>query len=103
VASNGEEALSRARAVPPEVAVLDAMMPTMDAQTLLTTWMHDVALTHIPVVLISAAPALAALAQQFNVRATLAKPFDHDVLVAVIEQVLAHPEPPPDAPSVPAI
>jgi hypothetical protein len=39
---------------------------------------------------------------QFDVRATLAKPFDLDVLRAILEQLLAHPEPPPDTPTVSA-
>jgi hypothetical protein len=34
------------------------------------------------------------------VRATLAKPFDLDVLGAVIEQLLAHPVPPPDVATI---
>jgi DNA-binding response OmpR family regulator len=47
------------------------------------------------VLLVSAGPELAEVAQRFELRAGLAKPFDMDVLRAVIEQLLAHPEPPP--------
>jgi DNA-binding response OmpR family regulator len=102
VAANGADALDLARTEAPEVLVIDAMMPVMDARGMLSVWMQDATLNIIPVVLISAAADLPEVARQFGVRATLAKPFDMDVLVAIVEQVLAHPEPPPDAPTVPA-
>ncbi len=51
-------------------------------------------LKEIPVLLVSAAPGLADVARQLDVRATLTKPFDLDVLGTVIEQLLAHPVPP---------
>jgi CheY-like chemotaxis protein len=101
VAADGAAALRIARGTRPDVVVVDAMMPVLDARGMLSAWMDDPVLKEIPVVLVSAAPGLSELAQQFGVRATLAKPFDLDVLGAIIEQVLAHPEPPPDAPTVP--
>jgi DNA-binding response OmpR family regulator len=102
LAPNGLDALRLARQTPPDVLVLDRMMPLMDAEGMLAAWLEDAALKDIPVVLISAAPDLSEIAKLFGVRATLAKPFDLDVLRAIIEQVLAHPETPPDVPTVPA-
>src|SRR6185437_5314786 len=79
LAPNGLEALQLARHTPPDVLVVDRMMPLMDAEGMLATWMQEAALKDIPVVLISAAPDLSGVAQKFGVRATLAKPFDLDV------------------------
>jgi len=102
VASHGGEALQLARTKPPDVGVFDVMMPIVDARTLLAEWQQDSGLKTIPVILLSAAPGLSEIAAHFNVRATLAKPLDRDVLRAIIHQVLAHPETPPDVPVVPA-
>jgi hypothetical protein len=44
--------------------------------------------------LVSGARELAEVAMRFNVRASLAKPFDMDVLHAIVEQLVANPEPP---------
>jgi DNA-binding response OmpR family regulator len=101
-ARDGAEALRLAREQTPDVAVLDASMPVMDARATLNIWEQDDALRSIPVILVSAKPGLVALARQLAVRASLAKPFDLDVLHAIIDQLLAHPEPPPDLPTVPA-
>jgi DNA-binding response OmpR family regulator len=100
VEPNGVEALRLARDKPPDVVIVDRMMPLMDAPGMLTAWMEDSTLRDVPVVLISAAPDLSDVARQFGVRATLAKPFDLDVLRAVVEQLLAHPEPPADVPTI---
>ncbi|MBV8720426.1 MAG: response regulator [Chloroflexi bacterium] len=101
-ASNGAEALEVARKAPPDVAVVDVMMPIMDARPMLSSWSEDPMLQTVPVVLVSAAPGLVELAQHSVVRATLAKPFDLDVLRVILDQVLAHPEPPPDTPVLPS-
>jgi hypothetical protein len=37
------------------------------------------------------------VARRYAVRATLAKPFDMDVLTTIVEQLIAHPEPPSEA------
>jgi hypothetical protein len=68
---------------------------------MLDTWSQDPKLQTVPVVVVSAAPGLLDLAHHSVVRATLAKPFDLDVLRAILDQVLAHPEPPPDTPVLP--
>jgi two-component system response regulator HydG len=99
-AGNGATALERARASPPDLLLLDVNMPTMDGPSLLSVWTEDARLAAVPVVLVSGTPGLPQIAQRFGVRATLAKPFDLDVLRAVVEQVLAHPEAPPDTPAV---
>jgi CheY-like chemotaxis protein len=89
VASNGAHALHLAHQTPPDIAVVDVFMPVMDGRALLAIWMHEPTLQSVPVVLVSAAPGLSDLARQYNVRATLAKPFDLDRLGEIVEQVLA--------------
>ena len=96
-ADNGASALSVARAAPPDVLLLDLNMPEVDGPAVLEDWKSSADLKDVPVVLVSAGPDLADVAQQYGVRASLAKPFDMDVLRAVIDQLVVHPEPPPEA------
>jgi hypothetical protein len=58
----------------------------MDPRETLSKWEDD-ALRAVPVILVSARPGLIALANELAVRASLAKPFDLDVLRAIIEQL----------------
>jgi len=102
IANNGAEALLRARQTPPDMAVVDVCMPVMDGPALLATWTRDPMLHQVPVVMVSAAPGLADLARQFDVRATLAKPFDLHVLGALVRQVLAYPGDRPHPPGATA-
>ena len=95
-AENGAAAMTAARAKPPDVLVLDLNMPQMDGSEVLESWRASAELKDVPVLLVSAQPELAQVADHYQVRASLAKPFDMDVLCAAIEQLLAHPEPPPD-------
>lgn len=99
-ARNGHEALAAVEATAPDVIVLDMQMPEMDGSAFLTA--RSEAVQAIPVVLVSANADLQRLADTFNVRAALAKPFDLDVLSVVIEQLLAHPETPPGSETIPA-
>ena len=95
-AQNGAEAMAAARAERPDVLVLDLNMPRMDGSEVLEAWTASAELKDVPVLLVSARPELTQVAERYQVRASLAKPFDMDVVCAVIEQLLAHPEPPPD-------
>ena len=54
-ARDGLEALVRAREAPPDLALLDVMMPGMDGREVCRRMGADPALTHVPVVLHSAA------------------------------------------------
>jgi DNA-binding response OmpR family regulator len=96
-AENGVAALESAGANPPDILVVDLNMPQMDGASLLEHWLASDNLKAIPVLLVSAGTELAKIAQRFDVRASLVKPYDMDVLRAVIEQLLAHPESPPEA------
>jgi DNA-binding response OmpR family regulator len=93
-AENGAAALDMARATPPDVLVLDLNMPQLDGSAVLQDWTASPQLKEIPVRLVSAGRDLAQVAQRFELRASLVKPFDMDVLLAVIDQLMAHPESP---------
>jgi two-component system, cell cycle response regulator len=54
VASDGQEALTLARFEPPDVIVLDIMMPRMDGWTFADEARNDPALAQIPIVFCSA-------------------------------------------------
>lgn len=99
-AADGHEALQTAGRRSPELLALDVNMPVMDARAVLQAWTTDARLRDIPVLLVSAAPVLSQLASEYQVRSSLAKPFDLDVFGAVVAQLLAHPEPPPDMPTI---
>jgi CheY-like chemotaxis protein len=57
-AANGREALARLEAhlPPPDVALVDVMMPVMDGRELLQRMQADARWKHIPVVMMSAVP-----------------------------------------------
>jgi len=94
------EALHQAHTAPPDVAIVDAMMPVMDARPMLDTWSQDLKLRTVSRGrrVRRAGSAGPGSPQR---RATLAKPFDLDVLRAILDLVVAHPAPPPDTPVLP--
>jgi CheY-like chemotaxis protein len=82
VATDGQDALEKARAHPPHLIVLDMMMPGMDGWTFRAHQRYDAALAEIPVVLVTAVPA----ARLVNVGAcaTLQKPFTYQQFVSTV-------------------
>ncbi len=94
VASNGAVALALARRIPPAVAVVDMFMPIMDGHQLLAAWAQDTTLLGVPVIVVSAAADLGAVALRYRVRATLPKPFDLEELSALVEHALRDQQPP---------
>lgn len=94
-AANGEEALAQVRQRAPDLVVLDLMMPVMDGWSFARAW-HAERAHATPIVVLSAAHGLAAAAEElapFGVRATLAKPFDLEVLAAVVGRLASGPHP----------
>ncbi len=85
-AADGREALERARAPhPPEVMVVDLMLPVMDGWALLAELDADPALRRVPVVVVSAGGELAL--GSVSAAAEVAKPIDPDELVAAVDRV----------------
>jgi CheY-like chemotaxis protein len=86
-AENGAEALNRMRDAIPDVVVLDLLMPIMGGRAFVQACREDARLGAVPVVLLSAAHDLAQATEQLQPRASLAKPVDLDVLLAVVDRV----------------
>ena len=88
-ASDGGQALERARDHPPDLVVLDLMLPVKTGFEVLAALRSDPASRHTPVVVISAWSdvewaALAAGATRF-----VPKPFDPVELKAIVDELLA--------------
>jgi PAS domain S-box-containing protein len=94
-ATNGAEALEKARRDPPEMLVTDVLMPVMDGFTLCRHWKADERLQHIPVVFHTASYTDLKdeqLARRLGAARTIIKPVAPIALVDALEEVLAERE-----------
>ena len=89
-ASDGQEALDRARTDQPDAIVMDVMMPRMDGPTAAVALRADPATAGIPVVLLTASvqPAERAALEDLPVAGVLGKPFDPMLLPAELGAIL---------------
>ena len=89
-APNGKEALEIMRAQHPSVVVLDLMMPIVSGWEVLQERENDPELRQIPVIIVSAtrAPEIATAVDK-GICAFLPKPFDINVLTALVRSCLA--------------
>jgi two-component system, chemotaxis family, chemotaxis protein CheY len=95
-ARHGEEALMQIDAERPAVILLDLMMPVMDGWAFVERCRRHACCADVPIVVTSAShdlPKTAERLRSFGVRTCLAKPFDVDGLLALVERY---------APSAPA-
>jgi CheY-like chemotaxis protein len=88
-ASNGAEALAKVRDDGFAAIVLDLMMPVMTGWEFLDACGDDLLAEQIPVAVVSAAYAPGAIASRPAVSAVLSKPFDLDVLEAIVQRLTA--------------
>jgi twitching motility two-component system response regulator PilH len=89
-ARNGAEALKRVAETVPAVLVTDLMMPVMNGRALVRACRATPATATLPIVLMSAAlPVLIDNLTQLGVEDALHKPFDTDVLIAMIARLVA--------------
>ena len=91
LASNGAEALERARCCPPHLILSDILMPVMDGFTLCHNWMQDPQLNAIPFIFYTATytdPQDEAFALSLGVAQFLIKPMEPEKLLAVLRETL---------------
>ena len=90
VAGNGAEALTLCSADPPDVVLLDVMMPTMDGPTTFARLQDDPRTRSVPVIFLTAKvqPSERRHYEDLGVAGVLAKPFDPIALPGQISGLL---------------
>ena len=88
-ARDGREALLRARESPPDLALLDVMMPGMDGREVCRRMAADPALAHVPVILHSSAAERDVDWRACGADAFLAKPFSTRTLPDLVRRHLS--------------
>lgn len=89
-AEGGEEALAIIAQQPPDLVLLDVMMPGMTGYQVVTRIRDGDATRHIPIIMVSAAanPNARALALSAGANDFLAKPVTRDELLSCVRTVL---------------
>jgi CheY-like chemotaxis protein len=85
-AGNGREGLEVLAGWRPNLIVLDMMMPVMDGKGFRAVQMGHKEWRHIPVIVLSATRAFLSEEETVGARAVIAKPFDLDALLALVEE-----------------
>lgn len=88
-AVGGAQALTVLAALHPQLILMDMFMPGMSAMELLAQIRAAPEWRPIPVMLMSASTSVDALVQQHGFAGFLVKPFDIDVLLGRVKEVLA--------------
>lgn len=98
VARTGEEALTQAQRQPPDLVLLDVLLPGMDGYTLCRKLRQHPATCNVPILMLTARAETADKLAGFNAGADdyLTKPFEPQELVYRVRALLAraHPSPP---------
>src|SRR3954454_11543511 len=84
--SQGSVALARAKADPPALILLDLMMPGISGWQVIAALKASPQTRAIPVVVLSARRDLPATAKELGIVTFLAKPFDIDELIDIVQQ-----------------
>ena len=90
LANNGEECLAKAASDPPDVILLDCMMPKLDGYETCRRLKQDPSLRHIPVIFLTAKAQEVEMKKGLSLGAVgyLIKPFNPMSLAAEISQIL---------------
>ena len=93
-ACDGDEALAHIRQEPPQLILLDIVMPRLDGWAVLRTLQAEGFTPDLPVVLISGNVVLDdAAARELGAAAVLPKPFQLTAVRALVQELLALPAP----------
>lgn len=87
-ASDGAEALEKARKNPPDLVLLDVMMPRMDGYGFIRELKKDATLRTRPVVVLTAREMMRDLFVQEGVKDFVTKPFDPQDLLKIVGKYL---------------
>lgn len=88
-AEDGVECLEVARRLPPDLIVLDMMMPRLNGLEVLEKLRQDEKLADTPVVVLTAQPAAREDALGKGATRVMVKPFTPDDISAAVEEVLS--------------
>jgi two-component system, chemotaxis family, chemotaxis protein CheY len=88
VAANGQEALQRLDGWPPDLIILDLMMPLMDAYEFRERQLRHDRASGPNVLVLSASPDVGAAAERLQATAWLAKPFNLGVMLDTVRRLL---------------
>jgi CheY-like chemotaxis protein len=89
-ANDGEEALEMARALRPDVVILDMMMPRRSGLEVLMEIRRDEDLEGASVIVLTAQPAAREEALREGADRVMVKPFEPTEISAAVEEVLAN-------------
>jgi two-component system alkaline phosphatase synthesis response regulator PhoP len=94
-ADDGSRGLAMATRRAPDVILLDVMMPFMDGFAVLEALREDERTVMVPVVMLSAIQkeSVEERCYRLGAQAFVRKPFDPDILLGTIEEVIAAPLP----------
>ena len=87
-AANGVQGLELMSEHPPDLVILDFMMPLLDGPGVLGTMRADPRLASVPVIVISAVPESVVRARCSGYVAFLRKPFEFDAVLAAIQRAI---------------
>lgn len=90
LAESGADAIERAQTAPPDVILLDVMMPRMDGPTTLAHLRECAALEHVPVIFLTAKVQPSDVERYLALGATgvIAKPFDPMTLADEVRRLV---------------
>jgi len=88
-ATDGEESLNVARALMPDVVILDMMMPRLSGVEVLTAIRQDESLADAAVIVLTAQPESREEALRAGADVVMVKPFEPTEINAAVEEVLA--------------
>jgi DNA-binding response OmpR family regulator len=91
-ASDGQEALAKARKEKPDLMILDLMLPKMDGYKVCGLLKADTRYNKIPIIMFTARAQEAdiQMGKEVGANAYLTKPFEPKVLLGKIQELLSH-------------